>query len=179
MTPARAAGVAAPLIYLVAVIGGGAVTPGYDHIGMAISELMAGYVGPWWLYGLLVLYNLLLGLFGAGRRNWALLVSAGLGLALLALPMDVPGTALTDIGVAHIVLAVLASLASMTAIAAGALGAGGRTSLFSWLALLVVLVSGGLAALGTVQGWPIAGLLERLTIGTFLAWVLGFALATA
>lgn len=176
MTLARIAGLSAPLVYLVAVLAGGAVTPGYNHLAMPISALLAGGGGPWWLSGLFVAYNLLLLVFAWNCRRrllrWTLVASALVGIGMLALPMDTPGTPLSPAGLGHLMLAGLASLLSMLAIGAGAATLPSRAS---WAVLALVFVSGGLAAIGTAQAWSMAGLLERATIGLFLGWVFWLA----
>lgn len=188
----RRAGVAAPLVYVGAVILGGAGQPGYSHMAEPISALTA--TGGFWLNALFGLYNLLLLAFSAfvvarpGGGNagfrvtgWLMALLGFVGLALLAFPMDLPGAPATTPGAIHIGLAALASIASMGAITAGALGwrqAGARNAaMISWVALGFVIVTGGLAAFAAAAGWPVVGLLERLTIGGFLAWVLWSAFA--
>jgi hypothetical protein len=43
--------------------------------------------------------------------------------------------------------------------------------LYSFISVAVVFLSGGLAAISVANQSPIAGLLERITIGGFLQWV--------
>ncbi|MHB1104555.1 MAG: hypothetical protein ACYC0C_17625 [Devosia sp.] len=93
--------------------------------------------------------------------------------------MDRVGEAVSAIGTAHLVLAGMASLLSMLAIFGGIRAGRRGTRRVSALALAIVFVTGALAALGTASGWPLAGLLERMTIGTFLAWLAVYAFATA
>src|SRR5215217_5255982 len=60
-------GVAATIIYVGTVILGGLLRPGYSHISIAISELVADGAPNRTLLSLLFLfYNLLLSLFGIG-----------------------------------------------------------------------------------------------------------------
>ena len=188
----RRAGVAAPLVYVGAVIAGGAHQPGYSHVAEPISVLTA--TGGLWINALFGLYNLLLLVFSAfviarpGGGNagfrvvgWLMVLLGCVGLALWAYPMDMPGAQATISGAIHIALAAGASVASIAAITAGALGwrqAGVRNAaMISWVALGFVIITGGLAAFGAATGWPTVGLLERLTIGGFLAWILWSALA--
>jgi len=99
-----------------------------------------------------------------------------IGLALLVFPMDLPGSSTTLFGTIHLGLAAVASVGSMAAMAAGALGwqrARARgAAMVSWVALGFVLVTGGLTVFAAATAWPWVGVLERLTIGGFLAWVL-------
>ena len=188
----RRAGVVAPLVYVGAVILGGARQPGYSHMAEPISALTA--TGGFWINAVFGLYNLLLLAFSAfvitrpGGGNagfrvagWLMALLGFVGLALWAFPMDLPGAPATMSGAVHIGLAAVASVASMAAITAGALGwrqAGERrAAMISWVALGFVIVTGGLAAFAAATGWASVGLLERLTIGGFLAWVLWSALA--
>src|SRR5215208_5568977 len=60
-------GVAATIIYVGTVILGGWLRPGYSHISMAISELVAdGAPNRSLLSSLFLVYNALLSLFGLG-----------------------------------------------------------------------------------------------------------------
>lgn len=179
MTKSAMAGVAAPLLYLVAVLAGSVATPGHDPVAMPISALMAGGTGPAWLYGLLLAYNLAILVFGLSLRipstRLSLLASAVVGIGMLVYPMDVIGAPMSLAGAVHLVLAGVASLASLVAIGGGALHfrrrQDGRRAWLSCLALGFVLLTGLLTAMGTAAGWPVAGLLERMTIGGFLIWV--------
>tara|TARA_R110002020_G_scaffold14227_2_gene50468 strand:+ start:988 stop:1569 length:582 start_codon:yes stop_codon:yes gene_type:complete len=179
MTLAALAGLAAPLIYLAAVMAGSWATPGYDQLAMPISALMAGGAGPAWLYGLLLAYNLTLLGFGLSlpiaRTRLSLVASAVVGIGMLIFPMDAIGAPMRATGMVHLMLAGVASLTSLVAIAGGmrhfSRRRERRRAWISALALGFVLVTGVLTAAGTAAGWPIAGLLERLTIGGFLVWI--------
>ncbi len=182
-------GVAASLIYVAAVLWGGAVTPGYDPFGQPISALTeSGSSGMGAVIALLVLYNLLLGAFALGvwmrlRAKgpvfWLVAAALGdialFGLLMLVFPMDKMGTPMTAGGLTHLVVAGFTSVWTMLAIGLMAwgwrrLGRPDRARVD--LALLGgVALSGISAALGTGLGWPVAGLFERLTIGLFLVWV--------
>jgi len=41
--------------------------------------------------------------------------------------------------------------------------------------LALMLVSGALAASAAAQNWPLMGLYQRLTIGSYLVWILALA----
>ena len=45
-------------------------------------------------------------------------------------------------------------------------------AIFSGACLVVVFVSGAMAAIGVAVGWQAVGVYERVTIGTFLTWML-------
>src|SRR6185295_5575008 len=60
-------GVSAAVIYIGTVILGGVLRPGYSHVSMAISELVAdGAPNRTLLSSLFLLYNLLVSIFGIG-----------------------------------------------------------------------------------------------------------------
>lgn len=188
----RGAGIAAPLVYVGAVILGGASQPGYSHLVEPISALTASQ--GLWLNALFGLYNLLLLGFsafviaGPGGGNtafrtagWLMALIGVVGLALLVFPMDLPGASATLFGTIHLGLAAIASVGSMAVMATAALGwqrARARgAAMISWAALGFVLVTGGLTVFAAATAWPMVGALERLTIGGFLAWILWSAVA--
>lgn len=179
-------GVAAPLLYAATVLAGGAVLPGYDPVADPISALTAaGRHGVRWIEAGFGLYNLLLMAFaGAGRtlagRAWrpvflTLMVTAGAGLLMWPFAMDMPGAKLSAAGLAHLGLAGLASISTIVAVWLSVLNwqrLGQRQMhAFSLLCLIVIALSGVAAGIAAASGWPIVGLLERLTIGGFLFWL--------
>lgn len=191
------AGVAAPLVYLATVIAGGWATPGYDHLDAPVSALFesgAPHALP--ISIAFAAYNLLLVAFGIGLgtafrdRPPALRLAAAmvalnglLGLVIELTPMDPTGAPATPAGIAHLVIAALLSLGSMAAMAAAALGwrsmpGHGRAAAGTAAMLALVVVSGALAAVAATRGLPLMGLYQRLTIGTYLAWVLAVAAGT-
>ncbi len=190
-------GILGPLVYLAAVCLGAAIRPGYSHIAHFVSELIeSGAPNRRLLNPLFAMYNLLTGAFAVGVSNWVadwsfgavpfnagrvgaiiLLLEALFGFLTVFFPQDRRGTPMTRTGTLHILLAGLSSLATMGAIlmmgfwfrrAPGMQG----FSLYSFISLAVVFVSGGLAAYSGVSGSRLAGLLERITIGAFLQWML-------
>jgi hypothetical protein len=180
------AGVAAPVLYIVTVLAGGAVLPGYDPVTDPISALTAaGRPGIKWIEAGFGLYNLLLVAFaGAGwtlaDRAWrpvflTLMVTAGAGLLMWPFAMDMPGAAVSAAGLAHLGLAGVASLSTIAAVWLSAVNwhrLGHRQMRwFSSMCLAVIALSGVAAATGAALGWPIVCLLERLTIGGFLFWL--------
>ena len=128
-------GLLAPVVYVTAVILGGLLRPGYDHLGQYVSELIAaGAPNKPLLDPLFALYNILtigcaVGLFTAvrGARSdkgqTAGLLAAGIlgaegvfGLVTVFFPQDPVGATATATGSIHIVLAALSSLTSILAI---------------------------------------------------------------
>jgi len=200
-------GVAAPLVYLVAVVLGGALRPDYSHLAQPVSDLIAvGAPNKRLLDALFTGYNLLtaalgVGLLGRvrdgaisgarslGRAGAVVLVGEGVfGFMTLFFPEDAEGlgSAISTTGLLHIVFAGLSSLSSMLAVLLGGLwlkssprwACLGRYSLWS---VGAIFVSGGLAALLVARHSELGGLVERLTIGGFLQWVLvlGWAMRRA
>lgn len=179
-------GVAAPLLYAFTVLAGSAALPGYDWVVDPVSALTAaGRPGPKWIESGFGLYNLLLMAFaGAGwalaDSDWrrvflTLMVTAGAGLLMWPFPMDMPGAPLSAAGLAHLGLAALASLSTMVAVSMSILNwhrLGQRQMRqFSGGCLILIALSGVTAGVAAAFGWPIVGLLERLTIGGFLFWL--------
>src|SRR5436190_1504127 len=121
----------APLVYLVAVVLGGLLTPGYSHIAGPVSALiMNGAPAATVLIPLFALYNALLIAFAFAMREAfrehgvrlslvapiALAAVAIVGVAMLLYPMDPLGLPLTETGRLHIWFAVTASFLSMVAV---------------------------------------------------------------
>ena len=194
-----AAGAAATVVYVLAVVLGGLLRPWYSHVSQAVSELIeVGAPNKGILDPLFMAYNVLTAVFavgvyraGAGKERGplalaaaaVLLMEAVAGFVTVFFPQDVPGTSATATGVAHILLASVTSLCTMAAILLVFLWLrntpGGRGyAVYSLVTLIVVFITGGVAAATTAEGVPINGLAERLTIGAFLQWmfVLGLGL---
>jgi hypothetical protein len=191
-------GVFAPATYVTAVVLGGVIRPGYSHYSEAISELIAsGAPNKALLDPLFIAYNLFALAFSIGvlaclrarpigRLPLGLLASAFLvfgslvGLATVFFPQDPGGPAVTTTGTIHILLASLSSFASMLSMLFLGLwqrSAQERTfARYSFASLLVLFVSGGLAAASIALGFESTGLLERVTIFSYLQWMLVIAL---
>jgi hypothetical membrane protein len=185
-----ALGVAAPIVYAATVMWGATLVPGYSHLTDFISALnQSGQIGTEAVQSLFLLYNGLVLVFATMclRRlsrspEWMmtfllLFAIAALGILMAPFPQDPVGDPMTTIGTIHIVLAGLASICSMGAIWFSGLAwrrtkKGEDLALFSFVCLGIVFGSGLFAAAAAVGGWNIAGLLERVTIGTFLLWML-------
>ncbi len=195
-----AAGVAAPLVYAGAVVVGGLATPGYSHLASTVSELTSvGQPYAEELDDVFIAYNLLLACFAAclpisvaaghpralRAASVVLLALALSGVGMVTIfPVTAPGAAFTPTALVHIILAAVAAIATMAAVAltAYALWRSPRWRSFTRLSLAcfaVIAVCGLWAANAVAAGWPLAGLAERLTIGTFMAWLLVFALSLA
>lgn len=185
-------GVIAPLLYIFTVVLGGALWPGYSHARQPISELtMASAPNLALMDALFLAYNALLLVFAAGvfrlaarEKNTPLKVSgislmfcALTGLAMAFFRQDPIGAPATFNGTMHLALAAVASLSTILAIFFGAAGLGRMEEtrslrLFSRLMGLAVVMTGGLAAAGTSLFPHVFGILERLTIGAFMVWLM-------
>ena len=187
-------GCSAAVIYVGTVILGGLLRPGYSHISMAISELVAdGAPNRSLLSSLFLLYNALLTIFGiglflqvnsqTGRKRSGIIGSLSLVLVGMAgilmelvFAQEPGGTATTFIGIMHFVMAGIASLGTMVAL----LGIGlwfrnipelKSYVLYSIFSVAIIFVSGGSSVPAMANHSPLFGLIERITIGTFIVWM--------
>lgn len=187
-------GVFAALVYAGTVFLGGLLRPGYSHISMAISELVAeGAPNRALLSSLFLVYNVLLTLFGiglflqagrstrgrvSGLSGSVALILVGLAGVLmeLAFPQEPGGTATTFAGTMHFVMAGVASLGTMVAILMLAFWLRNLPDLkgyvaYSFVSVVIVFLSGGMTAAAMANQSPFFGVLERVTILTFVVWV--------
>jgi len=185
-------GLIAPLLYIFTVVLGGALWPGYSHARQPISELtLASAPNLALMDTLFLVYNALLLVFATGISRLAirekntplklsgvfLVICALSGLAMAFFRQDPIGAPATFTGTMHLALAAVASLSTILAIFFGASGLGRMEEtrslrLFSRLMGLAVVVTGGLAAAGTNLFPQVFGILERLTIGAFMLWLM-------
>jgi hypothetical protein len=187
-------GVGAAIIYLGTVVLGGLLRPGYSHLSMAISELVAnGAPNRTLLSSLFLSYNVLTSLFGiglllqmksqlqgqvTGSVGSLALVTVGMAGVLMEVvfPQEPGGTATTFAGTMHFVMAGVASLGTMVAILTLAFWFKNVPELkgyaaFSTISVTVVFVSGGLTAAAMANHSLLFGLIERITILTFILWM--------
>jgi uncharacterized protein DUF998 len=187
-------GCSAAVIYVGTVILGGLLRPGYSHISMAISELVAeGAPNRSLLSSLFLLYNALLTIFGiglflkvnsqSGRKRSGIIGSLALilvGMAGILMELvfaqEPGGTATTFTGTMHFVMAGIASLGTMVAV----LGIGlwfrnipelKSYFLYSIISVAIIFVSGGSSVPAMANHSPLFGLIERATILTFTLWM--------
>lgn len=190
-----AAGLAAPLAYLATVIIGGWLTPGYSHLHQPVSALFeAGAPLALPVSTAFVSYNLLLIAFGFGLlaafRSGALfmrlaaaaiILNGVFGLVIELAPMDPLGADATIAGTLHLVLAGLLVVSCTAAMAFNLRGWTGRRArpliAVTLVLLVVMLATGALAAMAAAQAWPLLGLYQRFTIGSYLLWVFMVAFA--
>jgi hypothetical protein len=165
-----------------------------------VSDLIAaGSAHKTLLDPLFALYNLLTAAFSVGLLKKMridnlsgkgmgmagalfLLVEGLVGFVTLFFPEDVGGmgASISFIGTMHIILAGLSSLTSMLSILFIGLWFWKnphlrRFGIYSFTSLALVFVSGGLAAVSISTGSALSGLMERITIGGFLQWILVIA----
>lgn len=194
-------GIAAAILYTATVILGGLIRPGYSHVVEAISELVAdGAPNRPLLSTLFLGYNILLGLFGLGlflkanhqtdKRTVGIIGSITLflvGLAgvlmELAFPQDAGGIATTFAGSMHLVMAGIASLGTMLAVLTMGLWFRDIPELkhymtYSFLSVAIIFVSGGFTAMAMANKYHYFGVIERITIGTFILWLFVIGLRT-
>ena len=187
-------GAAAAIIYLGTVTLGGWLRPGYSHISMAISELVAdGAPNRALLSSLFLLYNALLSIFGIGLLlkansqsrgrlsgligSLALILVGVAGILMeLVFAQEPGGTATTFAGTMHFVMAGIASLGTMVAV----LGVGlwfrnfpemKRYFLYSVVSVTIIFISGALTGAAMANHSQFFGLMERITILTFTLWM--------
>ncbi len=194
-------GILAPVVYVAAVILGGALRPGYDHLTEPVSELTAaGAPNKGLLDIFFLVYNLLVIAFAVGLFRKAAassrsrvggmvagvaLMAAGAAGVLLQLffPQDPGGAqaAVTTTGTFHIVFAGVAALGSMIATLSAALWFRKQPEFkgyatYSLVTFAVMFVSGGFGAAAATGGFTLFGLVERITIGSLIQWLFVVAL---
>ncbi len=188
-------GMLAPIVYVIAVIIGGILRPGYSHRSQFVSELIeSGAPNKSFLNPLFALFNLLTIAFGiglftrvravsqskgkvSGSLGALILMAEGLfGFVTVFFPQDPRGAPVTSRGKIHIVLAGLSSLTSILTMVL--MGFWFRTirrlrgySIYSFTSAIIVFISGGLAAYTGATSSPILGIMERITIGGYLQWL--------
>lgn len=187
-------GLIAAVVYTGTVILGGWLRPDYSPISMAISELVAdGAPNRTLLSSLFLLYNILVSLFGiglflnvknqsqgrvSGMAGSLALVAVGLAGILMELvfPQEPGGTTMTFAGTMHLVMAGVASLGTMVAILFLAISFKHQPVLkgfvvYSMISVAVIFLSGGMTAAAMANHSPLFGLIERITIFTFILWL--------
>jgi hypothetical membrane protein len=190
-------GILSSLLYAVTDILGGTRYEGYSFSSQAVSELMAiGAPSEALVDPLFIIYGLLVIAFGAGvfregshrtgtlRATGALLIGyAVFGLTGPTLfEMEQRGAGGPENSFPHIILTAALVLFLLLAIGYGAFALGTRFRVYSFVTLLTIVVFSMLAApygarLAGGHPTPGFGILERINIYAFLAWIA--VLATA
>lgn len=191
-------GVAAAIIYLVTLLIGGLITPGYSHLSQTAGELVAPGARHAALLSVgFLLYSVSVGLFALGllwrlweyrQRNlmvgaFLLLLLGASGVAMYFLPLDPAGGPVTLTSQLHLVLAAACSLLALLAPMFTGLGFGGVPGLkvlwlYSIVSSIIIGLTWVMATAGATTGSPYLGAYERISTGTFLLWmvVLGLVL---
>jgi hypothetical protein len=189
-------GILSPIIYIIGIIVGGLIRPGYSQISHYVSELLV-FNAPnrLFLVPLFSISQVFMCIFGFGlfmvfnpetsplspRKGLSGFIIIGvLGLLGLAstdiFPMDLQGTSATIQGLMHLILVGAQSLGSMVAILLIGLwfknnGFTGY-SIYSIISLVIVFITIIISIIGIAQGSQFIGLFERLIIGAFMQWVI-------
>lgn len=194
-------GILGPIVYVGAVILGGALRPDYSHVAQPVSDLIAtGAPNKALLDPLFGAYNLLVlafavGLFqrvrAEGQNRGKLVGTVGavvllleglFGFLTLFFAEDSgPISQATTNGIMHIVLASLSALTAILALVLMGFWFRSipnlhRYSVYTFISALVVTVAGGLAAQTVANHSSLGGLFERITIGGFIQWIFVVAL---
>ncbi len=196
-----ACGTAAPLIYLGALLLGGAAYPGYKPLFQAVSELIAAGAPTKPALDVLFFFcGVMIALFGFGiqlmasrtarrdarlaaRLGWLTLTGISLlSLLLLAFPMDPPGSAssfseYTSGGLIHVALASLMSAASLPAVLLVGFWLSRQPEYrqlarYSFITGALLFIIGGITAVVYFSGHFLLGVFERLTFMLFFQWLL-------
>jgi len=180
-------GAIAPVAYIIAVVLGGFLWPGYSHYSETVSTLTsAGAPNQEILVPLFTIYNIFVILLALGlyygvedkKPLWSstLLAVAGIGgLALFPFPQDYPqGPPVTFTGTMHVAVAGIIAIVSLAAMVAFGLQLRRNPrwtsyARFSVIMLPIAIVLGAFGAISITT--PYAGLAERLSIGSILFWV--------
>ena len=185
-------GIIGPIVYILAVFIGGALRNDYSQITNTISELtLTNAPNKLLLDVLFSFYNISLLIFGCGAyldsgidnskkykvASIFLALIGLLGLSMYFFPQDPRGAASTMAGTIHIILAGIIS--PLTIISIFLIGLSLRKysdlklfEIYSYISGLIVLVSGGIAAVSIANNSIYGGLFERITIFTFMIWVI-------
>jgi hypothetical protein len=181
-------GILAPIVYVIALIVGNILDPSYSQVGKTVSEFIAqGAPNRDLLNGIFIVYNILLIPFAVGMyyglsKGWArniifaaLVINGVFGVAwTLFFPLDVGGKSVSLAGQLH--LAVGALVVPLIFALELSFWRGARKdsrwqgyNKFS-LAIFAVTLVFGFATIAFVNS-DFRGLLERITMGSFLLWV--------
>ena len=181
-----------PILYILAIIIGGALRSDYSQMYNTISELITFNAPNLFLMAVMFgIYNISLSLFGVGAffdnsvdtskkyhfAMFMLVLTGILGIALLFFPQDLRGAAITSTGTLHITLAGFSSLFSILTIFLTGFSFKNKVGLknftnYTFLSGIIVVVSGGLAAFSVGNNLFFGGLMEKITILIFILWVM-------
>ena len=184
-------GIISPLLYLMMVIIGGALIPGYSHITETVSELLVAGAPNRPLLATLMISSSVLGILfpiglhrgineGRGSKVGPafLIIASVLGIFTTYFPQDPGGPPVTFAGTVHVVL-----LIPMVILSLGAFLAFWRRlksdslwvgyDRYSLITFIIAIPLGVISAVSLDS--PYVGLLERLSVAVILQW--GFVMA--
>ncbi len=185
-------GIAAVLLYAAAVIAGGVLRPGYDHMSMAINGLTErGAPNKLLLdilfgvsFALLMSFAWAVGMSGRGEGlslfmagSIVLGITGALGLVMTVLfPADPAGAAPTVQGSGRILLGYGVSLGTVMSVFFIGMGSRIRDSfwVFSIVMGVLVLAAQAVSVAFAVAAHPLLGLAERIAFGLFFLWLLSY-----
>ncbi len=186
------AGFGAGILYLIGDLVGGFITPRYNYLKNAVSELIqSGAEHRLFLSSFLFLHALMIILFSIGVLSdhpyelskpifvgGILLLSVGLSHALSSsiFPQDPVGAESTFPGVMHLILVgitVVSIIVLMPLLGVGVdrLYGWWHFLIFTILCLAVIIVSGVSSPIVINKGIDLMGLTERITGYTFYVWM--------
>jgi len=188
-------GIIGPMLYAVAVIFGAVLRDDYSSLADTISALTSDNAPNLLLMDVLFgLYNISIIVFGVGAfrdssvnltkkytaATFMIVLIGVLGLLMLVFTQPVPITNVTTEGTIHLILAGVSSLITMIAILLIGLVYWGNKqmrsfAIYSFISDIIILISGGMAAVSIGGNNGYGGLFERITIGFFLLWVIVFS----
>jgi Protein of unknown function (DUF998) len=188
-------GIVAPVLYVITAIVGAAIRPDYSHIVNAISELISnGAPNKAILDIVFNIYNALLLAFAIGGyivlknapRLCRIAMAIFIAIQILSFswgffPMDPMGAAPTFAGSMHNVFGGV--VAFTTILMPVFMGLGLRRSnafqsyaVYAFITSSIIFVSGLTGVILAGQGFPVFGLFERITIGSYEVWIFVTAL---
>ena len=187
-------GILSSLLYVVSDILAAMQWEGYSYTAQTVSELRAiGAPTRPLLVPLLVIYSVLeiafgTGVLGSAGRKRALRITGvlliGLGIVDLTapfFPMHLRGAEGTLTDTMHIILTIVTVLLILLIIGFGATADGKWFRIYSFVTILILIVSGAWAFLDAPQvaanlPTPWVGVRERINIYGYLLWVLVLAI---
>jgi hypothetical protein len=190
------AGFGAGTLYLLGDIVGGIITPKYNYVGNAVSELIqSGAENRIFLSPFLFLHAVMIVLFSVGILiqhpfeqsksifiGGILLLAVGISHALSSsiFPMDPVGTDATFPGSMHLILVGITVVSIF--ILLPLLGVGFSRlygweyfAIFTFVSLVVIVISGVSSPIVISKGIEVMGLTERITGYTFYIWMFSLA----
>lgn len=185
-------GAIAAALYVITVIVGGLLWPGYSHVSQAISELtyrqapnLALMQPLFWLYNLSLLAcaaGMFLSVSTKVMRTSAVFLGlcALSGIMMFFFPQDPLHTTLTVSGLLHLIFAGTASVATLLAVSFAAAGTwkdNRSLAIFSWVIFGIIMASGPITATAPTKLPHYFGIAERVTIGSFILWLFVYFLS--